>query len=208
MLRVDSRRPPEIPMPTGGEPFEGLLRRLASDRESAGLRYEELRRRLAAVFEYRRCPHPEELADETLDRAARRLDQLGNDFVGSDPARFVFGVAWNVARESYRRPAAVPLPDGWDERVAAAPSDDAAELEESCLESCLARLSTADRDLVLGYHTGERGERIRGRSALAREQGLTPNALRLKIHRLTARLRECVLGCVEQGGLIAARAGS
>jgi DNA-directed RNA polymerase specialized sigma24 family protein len=198
-----------MPEPIGGEPFEGLLLRLAPDRESAGLRYEELRRRLVAVFEYRRCPHPEELADETLDRAARRLAQLGDDFVGSDPARFVFGVAWNVARESYRRPVAVALPEGWDDRVASTtPSDEAADLDEACLEACLGRLSAADRDLVLGYHTGERSDRIRGRSDIARDLGLSPNALRLKVHRLTARLRECVIGCVEHGGLVPARTGS
>lgn len=192
-----------MPEPIGGEPFEGLLQKLAPDRESAGRRYEELRRRLVAVFEYRRCLHPEELADETLDRAARRLQQIGDDFVGGDPARFVFGVAWNVARESYRRPSAVALPDGWERRVATTESGaaDDQELESRCLEACLQRLAVSDRDLVLGYHAGERSERIRGRSALARGLGLSPNALRLRIHRLTVRLRECVLACVEAGGL-------
>jgi len=197
-----------MPEPLRSEPFEALLLKLGPDREAAGERYLQLRQRLVAVFEYRRCPRPEELADETLDRVARRLQEMGSEFVGSDPARYVFGVAWNVARESFRRPTGAPLPDGWEGRLVARPAADDEGVEESCLEHCLERLSPADKQLVLDYHQGERSARIRGRSGLARDLGLTPNALRLKIHRLTSRLRECVLGCVEQGGLVAARANS
>ena len=197
-----------MPEPLRSEPFEALLLKLGPDREAAGERYLQLRQRLVAVFEYRRCPLPEELADETLDRVARRLQEMGSEFVGSDPARYVFGVAWNVARESFRRPTSAPLPDGWESRLVASRAVDDEGVEESCLEHCLERLSPADKQLVLDYHQGERSARIRGRSGLARDLGLTPNALRLKIHRLTSRLRECVLGCVEQGGLVAARANS
>jgi DNA-directed RNA polymerase specialized sigma24 family protein len=197
-----------MPEPLGSEPFEALLLKLGPDREAAGQRYLQLRQRLVAVFEYRRCPRPEELADETLDRVARRLLEMGSEFVGGDPARYVFGVAWNVARESFRRPASAQLPDGWESRLVASASDDEEGAEQSCLEHCLERLSPADKRLVLDYHQGERSARIRGRSDLARDLGLSPNALRLKIHRLTSRLRECVLGCVEQGGLVAARAHS
>ena len=83
MLRVDSRptsprQRPSMPEPLGSEPFEALLLRLGSDRETAGERYLQLRQRLVAVFEYRHCPRPEELADETLDRVARRLQEMGS----------------------------------------------------------------------------------------------------------------------------------
>ena len=186
--------------PLRSGPFEELLQRLGPDRESAGMRYEQLRRRLMAVFEYRRCPHPEELADETLDRAARRLQEMGSDFLGSDAAPFVFGVAWNVAREAFRRPATTPLPEGWERRSASTATVEHDELGAACLEGCLQRLADDDRSLVLGYHQGERSARIRRRSDLARDLGLSPNALRLKIHRLTARLRQCVVDCISQGG--------
>jgi len=196
-----------VAAPIGSGPFETLLHRLGPDREAAGAQYLQLRRRLVAVFEYRRCPHPEELADETLDRTARRLEELGNDFVGGDPSRFVFGVAWNVARESFRRPVAIPLPDGWEGRTAhAAPADDDRGAE--CLERCLQRLDAADRSLVLEYHQDERSARIRRRSDLAGGLGLSPNALRLKIHRITARLRECVFACMERSGFAEAGAHS
>jgi DNA-directed RNA polymerase specialized sigma24 family protein len=183
-------------------PFEALLVRLGPDRESAGQRYEQLRRRLVSIFEYRRCPHPEELADETLDRAARRLLEIGSEFAGSDPARYVFGVAWNVARESFRRPATVPLPEGWERRTRASDAavDEHDELGAGCLEDCLQRLPAPERNLILSYHQDERSARIRRRSDIARDLSVSPNALRLKIHRLTARLRECVIDCMGQGG--------
>src|SRR5262245_51931924 len=67
--------------PLNSEQFEALIQRLGPDRESAGIRYEELRHRLVTVFEYRRCHDPERLADTTLDIVARRLLEPGA-FVG------------------------------------------------------------------------------------------------------------------------------
>ncbi|HJS59677.1 MAG TPA: sigma-70 family RNA polymerase sigma factor [Vicinamibacteria bacterium] len=183
--------------PLRPEQFETLLQRLGPDREAAATRYEQLRRRLIAVFEYRRCHHAEELADETLDRVARKLQELRDEFTGSDPSRYVFGVAWNVARESYRRPATLPLPETW-ERPASAAKEEDDELENACLDRCLEKLDAGDKRLALEYHEGQGGAKIRLRSELARELGLSQNALRLKIHRVTARLRECVLQCVDR----------
>ena len=80
------------------------------DREAAGARYEQLRRRLLAIFSYRHCPHPEELADETLDRVARKLRELGGEFIGSDPARYVFGVWIGIALMISLAPGASTAP--------------------------------------------------------------------------------------------------
>jgi DNA-directed RNA polymerase specialized sigma24 family protein len=186
-----------------------LLQRLAPDRELAGTRYEQLRRRLVSLFEYRHCTYPEELADETLDRAARRLEEIGSEFVGSDPARFVYGVAWNVAHESFRRPATVPLPERWEQMGSTPPpAEEEEERERACLDLCLARFGPGERSLVLAYFEGEKSVRIERRSTIAQELGLSANALRLKIHRLTRRLRECVVRCMEQRGRRDAEAAS
>jgi hypothetical protein len=180
------------------EQFEALLQQLGPNREEAAACYEQLRRRLMTVFEYRRCYPAEELADETLDRVARKVQEMGSRFDGSDPARYVFGVAWNVARESFRRLAPIPLPDAWDGPSLTSSGGDDDQLEHTCLDRCLERLAASERDLLLSYHQGERGALIRHRSKLAGEQGLSPNALRLKIHRLTGRLRECIARCLDQ----------
>jgi DNA-directed RNA polymerase specialized sigma24 family protein len=178
--------------------FEALLKRLAPDRDLAGERYVELSRRLRTVFLYRQCPDPDELVRETLDRAGRKLLELGSRFEGKDPAPYVFGVAWNVARESFRRPSTEPLDDGKE-----IPSPGPAGLEEDkearsgCLDRCLGRLPEDDRDLALKYYRGEKRAKIQQRATLARELGVSANALRLKVHRITRRLRQCVFECLD-----------
>ena len=54
--------------------FIRLLKRLGEDEEEAGKKYEELRRTLIRSFEWRGAPFPEEHADETFNRLARKLD--------------------------------------------------------------------------------------------------------------------------------------
>ena len=185
--------------------FAALLDRLAANRELAGERYVELSRRLRTLFEYRHCPNVDELVDETLDRAGRRLLELGNQFEGEDPARYVFGVAWNVARESFRRHSPEPLPEG--KEIPDPGPDDPEETEElrsACLDRCLRRLVDDDRQVALRYYRGEKRARIQHRAALARELGVSLNALRLKVHRLTRQLRQCLFQCVDLGGQLEA----
>jgi DNA-directed RNA polymerase specialized sigma24 family protein len=186
----------KVPSP---DQFEALLRHLGPDRETAGLRYEQLRRRLLTVFTNRRCPHPEDLADETLDRVARKLFEIGDRFEGDDPSRFVFGVAWNIAKESFHRHRDVAIPETWDVADPAGfePEDDDKGRGEGCLDRCLRSLADADRDLVLRYYQEEKRAKINQRSTLARELSITPNALRLRIHRTTLALRDCVRNCLE-----------
>jgi DNA-directed RNA polymerase specialized sigma24 family protein len=179
--------------------FEVLLRQLGPDRDLAGARYEQLRRRLVTILTYRGCTHPEEVADETMDRVARRLaeDPAGAEI--GDPTPFVFGVAWNVAREWIRRQRTVPLPDGWD---AADPSESEmpgleSDVGQGCLERCLRCLPPQDKDIVLTYYQEEGLAKIRHRAMVARQLKISSNALRLKIHRITLRLRECVFHCVD-----------
>src|SRR5215471_5942692 len=57
------------------ERFGSLLVALDVDRERAGERYEDLRRTLIRFFGWRNAPFPEEHADETLNRVARKLDE-------------------------------------------------------------------------------------------------------------------------------------
>lgn len=188
-----------MPHTLTSDEFETLLHMLGPDREQAGARYEQLRRRLLTIFSYRRCAGPEELADATLDRAARKLLEMANRFEGGDPSAFIFAVAWRIARESFRQPRPDALPEGWEVPDPRAPGDfeEEKERERVCLERCLERLPEKERALVLQYHGDEKRTRIRLRSMLARHLSLTPNALRLKIHRITLRLRDCVFQCVD-----------
>jgi|SRR3954471_6461024 len=187
-----------MPSMLRAEEFEALLRQLGPDRDWAGVRYEQLRQRLLTVFTYRGCSNAEDLADETMDRVAHRLAEHPGEFDGSDPTKFILGVAWNVAHESFRRRHAVALPDDWDpvdphERLT---DEDVSADRQQCLERCLGRLPAKHRELLLQYYAEDKRARIDGRSALARELAMSANALRLKIHRITIALRTCTFDCV------------
>lgn len=187
------------------EHFEALLRKLSSDRELAGRRYVELSQRLRTVFLYRRCPDPDDLVHETLDRAGRKLLELGDRWEGKDPTPYVFGVAWNVAREAFRRRSPQPLPEGREiPDPGPADPEDLAELRSTCLDQCLEELAADERSVALRYYEGEKRARIERRAALARDLGVSANALRLKVHRTTRRLRQCVFHCMDLGGSMGA----
>ena len=186
-----------MPSMLRAEEFEALLRQLGPDRDWAGVRYEQLRQRLLMVFTYRGCSNVEDLADETMDRVAHRLAEHPADFDGSDPTKFILGVAWNVAHESFRRRHAVALPEDWDPVDPQDPAEDDGSAErQECLERCLGRLPMKHRDLLLQYYAEDKRARINGRLALAGQLGMSANALRLKIHRITIALRTCTFDCV------------
>ena len=83
-----------MPSVLTAQQFDALLLQFAPDRDTAGVKYVELRSRLVTVFRYRGCANPEELADEAMDRVARKL--LEAPPADADPRALLFGVAWNV----------------------------------------------------------------------------------------------------------------
>src|SRR5262245_40413221 len=130
------------------EAFDQLLAWLNPDREAAGRRYEEIRRRLLKVFACRGCACPEDLADETINRVARKVAEIAPTYVG-DPAHYFCGVAHNVYLESLRihEPEPPPKPDFSDE------SEDA---YYECLERCMDQLSHRNHGLILEYFQKEK----------------------------------------------------
>jgi len=57
--------------------FQQFLDCLDEGADSGGEKYLEMRRRLVSYFDRRNCASPDELADETLNRVARKLEELG-----------------------------------------------------------------------------------------------------------------------------------
>src|SRR5438093_907291 len=111
------------------EDFDRLLRWLDPDPERAGLTYEKIRWRLVAILASRGCASAEELADETIDRVARKVVAIQATYVG-DPATYFLGVMNNVHHEYLKRPMIPRLPE----------PDDEVEMKERtfvCLEKCL-----------------------------------------------------------------------
>src|SRR5262249_43930430 len=79
------------------EAFDALLLALDRDRRAASERYERLHRLLVDFFSWEGATSPEDLADETLNRLAKRISSGVNI---EDINRYTYGVAKLVFRES------------------------------------------------------------------------------------------------------------
>jgi len=167
--------------------FDRLLNALDSDRERAGTAYEHLRERTAGLLRWWGAADAEELADLTLDRVARKLEEGASITDGSFGA-YVRGVARMIFYESRRRPQIQP---GDAAYLAPPPSSDPDLL--TCLESCLNALDPEDRATVLRYY-GE-GKLAEVRRHLGDELGITMTALRIRAHRLRVQLERCMTAC-------------
>lgn len=177
--------------------LDRLLAALDPVRDQAADKLVLLRRKLLKYFAWNRAPFPDELADEVLDRVARRL-QEGETIRNGEPGAYVYGFARNVLRESRSRPRLVRGPD---DLLAPAPAAEQqiAERRSRCLDACLARLPEESRRLLLAYYRGDTGaERIASRRALAAEQHATPGTLRLRMHRLRGEIQGCVRSCLAE----------
>jgi DNA-directed RNA polymerase specialized sigma24 family protein len=169
--------------------LDRFLRTLDPDRERAAVAYEALRERTTGLFEWWGAPRAAELADETLDRAARKVEEGAVIAEGSLGA-YVRGVARLVFYES-TRDRTVQLPDA---EIAVESSSDDAEPALACLDECLETLPANDRVLVLRYYDG--GRRADARQRLADETGVSMTALRIRTHRLRRKLEQCVTSCL------------
>ena len=68
--------------------LDRLLHWLDRDRDRAGQRYEQIRSGLIKVFLCRGSVDPEELADETINRVAKKVLEIAESYVG-DPLLFL-----------------------------------------------------------------------------------------------------------------------
>lgn len=165
-----------------------------------------MRRRLVAYFDRKNCLSSDELADETLNRVARRLDEEGT-IVSEAPAKYCYITARFVFLESLRDPvgAHVPLDDviaRQGARFIDPGVDEEAVLRESamnCLDRCAAELPAADRQIILNYYLGAQRVKIDNRRRMAERLGMTANALTIRACRIRAKLEVCVKGC-QAGG--------
>ena len=172
------------------ENFDKLLGWLDPNRDRAGEKYEIIRQRLIKIFACRGCPGAEDLADETINRVTRKVQEIAGTYTG-DPALYFYGVAQKVHLEYLRKkPALISFP-----RI---DSSDEVEKEYECLEKCMQQLTPSNRELVLQYYQEEKHSKVDHRKNLAQQLGIPLNALRIRAHRIRTTLQECVQGCLEQ----------
>lgn len=169
--------------------FDSLLAMLHPDREEAGLIYERIRARLIRTFEWRGCPQPEELADETFNRVARKSAE-GLELQRSDPTAYICGVARHVFQESTRRQQReLRVLESGDWPPSDLP-DEEPDFRLEHLRACLETLDSGQKRLLLRYHEDE--QRIHSRKVLCDELGIPMNALRIRVHRLRKKVESCI----------------
>ncbi len=179
------------------EALDKLLDHFSSNREEAGSQYEIMRVKLVRYFEWRSCASSEDLADETINRVARRIDEGENIF--NLPAYFS-SVARLIFMESLRERERTSVPlDEIPEISAVQPvEDEQREVRLGCLDQCLNKLPVESQNLILKYYHDERRAKIDRRKQLAEGLGIPLNALRIRAHRIRTALEKCVKDCLAQ----------
>jgi DNA-directed RNA polymerase specialized sigma24 family protein len=182
--------------------FRQFLNWLDQGVDSSGEKYLEMRRRLVGYFDRKNCLTPDELADETLNRVARRLEEEGA-ITDTPPARYCYIVAKFVFFEYLRRaehsetnfvesPAPGPYASPLGAKSQPGADRETKEKQFRCLDECLQKLPLHDRELIVEYYRGEQTVKIERRRSLAAQCGITMNALTIRTCRIRNKLELCV----------------
>src|SRR5215203_58974 len=173
------------------ESFEEILAWLNPDRDVAAKMYLQLRHDLAKLFMWGRCADPDGMTDEAFDRVAKKVHEVRQTYEG-DPRLYFRAVANNLIRENFRKNKTqvslddVDLPQPQTIRI----TEETADIEE-CLHSCLRKLDSEKRKLILAYYGKEKQAKIDHRNDLAQQFGISLENLRVRVFRIRASLEEC-----------------
>lgn len=182
--------------------FRHLLEWLDGGEDSGGERYLEMRRRLVAYFDRKNCQAPDELADETLNRVARRLFEESLQ-ISETPAKYCYIVARFVFMENLRdtRKGHLLFDDTQSQHTLPVENDEEEKTNKekmfACLEHCLDRLDAGHREMITRYYLGSERTKIENRRALAESLHITVNALSIRACRIRAKLEVCLRRCLE-----------
>ena len=184
---------PENRKPSAASQRDGiatLLATLGSTPEERGMEYERLRSKLILFFSRQTLPFPEDLADESLDRLARRIAE-GTEIL-SAPA-FALGIARHLAQEQRRRKhQPQTMEDAFWDNVPAAAATPSSEEQIAGMERCLEKLLPADARLLRGYYLTAERNPMKARGKLAERLGISANTLRQRVFLARQRLRDCM----------------
>src|ERR1041384_1165735 len=137
--------------------FDRLLIALGGDRESGGEKYLEIRKKLTRFLEWRGRSVPEDHADETFNRIAKKLDE-GEQIL--NPPGYAMGVArlllLEILKSRQREQSALNEIGTAGETYVA---DDDGEDRLECLRDCLQTLSPDNREVIFQYYPGEKSEK-------------------------------------------------
>lgn len=181
--------------------FRRLLAWLDQGVNTNGQSYLAIRERLLGYFDRKNCLNADELADQTLNRVARRLDEEGGNIETEIPAKYCYIVARFVFMEHLRanEKEFTALGDLGRRANAMSPEDlHRKEKMLECLDLCAAKLELSQRELIFSYYSGEQRVKIENRHSLAQTLGITVNALSIRACRIRDKLEGCVKECASR----------
>lgn len=182
-----------------------LLNWLDSGADSQGQSYEEMRRKLIAYFDRKNCLSPDDLADETLNRVMKWLEEKDKQF-DPEPARICYHTARFVFMEYLRKAESEQggiedLPSAHqpsENPHSIADQEDEQEAKEKrleCLEGCAQKLQPEEREMIIQYYYGEQRVKIENRRVMAERMKISVNALSIRACRVRDKLKACVSKC-------------
>ncbi len=175
------------------EAFDQLLNSFSIDREQAGAEYEIVRRKLARFFEWRGVCSPDECADETINRVARKIYE-GESIENLNG--YFYGVARLVLKEELKDRERLPVSmEDAASRLKQTEEEVSTDPRLDCLDKCLESLFPESRQLMLDYYREERRAKIELRQQLADRLRIPLNALRIRVHRIRMSLEVCITKC-------------
>jgi DNA-directed RNA polymerase specialized sigma24 family protein len=160
------------------EAFDALLKSLSDNRDAAAEKYLESRRNLVRFFEWRGCAFPEDHADETINRIARKISE-GEQI--QNPGGYFIGVARLVFLEIIK--ARAKETEALTEIGSASlevSDTSATELRVECLQQCLQSLPQENRELIVEYYQAHKGHKILNPKKLTEKIGSSVNTLRMR----------------------------
>jgi len=177
------------------EAFARFLSCLAPDPDQAGKDYEVIWNKLVKIFDWRGARFPEECADETINRVARKL--ASGESIRDVPT-YCQGVARLVFLETIKKAEnrQVNLDELKSVAAAQAEIEDDGERRQ-CFEKCLNELPPDSRQLILQYYEDETREKINNRLAMAQLLNIPLSALRSRAQRIRDKLELCCTKCLQ-----------
>lgn len=181
------------------EDFQRLLARLNSDPNQAWQSYDVLRRKLVMFFEYHCRFQAEELAEEVLDRIAKKSES----YEITNVAEFAFGVARNLRKEAIRKTPFVQMSNveasqrghsSQDPEEAIVSHIDSQKKLE-CFLQCMKRLDAEERKLLFEYYPLDDIELEERRLRLAEKHQINLSTLRTRMARLREKMEICFENC-------------
>lgn len=173
--------------------LDALLAGLDPNRNRACEKYNALHERLIRFFQWNNVEEADTLADEVLDRLARRIaaETHSSGEAVKEPEKFAAGIARLLLHEYWRQR------QRQEQAMQAMKSQDwmpdAAEKQETealaaVLDECLQSLQPVQRELIEKYYGTEGQNQIEARKQLAIQFNISLNALRNRAMRIRADL--------------------